>query len=293
MNSLSNLRLGTRLLFSFALVAAISVVVGLIGLSGTSSVNGLMRDSYTNHTLSLGYLLNSTTQLAALQQRVIYTVVVSDANGRKDEIAKTDTAVRELQEWIAKERATEMSEAEKGMWKQFDELWPAYQRGIKRVMDLAEAGKVEDAKRILLTEVRPNYISMRTLFQKISEDNAKGADDLSKVGVATFEKSRLVSILAILIGFAVAMGLGVLVTRTIKQQVGGEPQDAVEAARCLAAGGSQRGHPDGPRRHRQHHGRDEPRDRNAPCPPGGHGRAGPGRVQGPAERAGGRQPAPG
>ncbi len=236
MNSLSNLRLGTRLLLSFALVATISVVVGLLGLSGTSSINGLMRDSYTNHTLALGYLLNSTTQLAALQQRVIYTVVVPDAKGRQDEIQKTDVAIRELQEWVRKERSTESSEAEKGMWKQFDELWPTYQREIKRVMDLAEAGKIEDAKRILLTEVRPNYIAIRTLFQNISEDNAKGADEANKIGAATFEKSRMTSIFAIMIGFAIAIGLGILVTRAIKQQVGGEPKDAVDAARRLAAG---------------------------------------------------------
>ena len=42
MNVFTNLRLATRLILSFVLVSTISVVIGVIGLSGTSTVGKLM-----------------------------------------------------------------------------------------------------------------------------------------------------------------------------------------------------------------------------------------------------------
>jgi methyl-accepting chemotaxis protein len=236
MNFFSNLRLGTRLVLAFLLVSAISVVIGILGLSGTASVNKLMKDSYTDYTVSLGYLLNSTVQTSALQQRVMYSVLAADPKARHEEVLKTDAAIKEVQDWVAKARVGEMGDHEREMWKQFDEVWPAYLATIRKVMDLSDANKVEDAKKLLMAEARPKYIAIRTLFQKITEDNTKGAEEANKTGVAAYEKIRLSSILAMAIGFAVSIGLGLLVTRIIKQQVGGEPREAAEIAQRVAGG---------------------------------------------------------
>ncbi len=236
MNFVSNLRLSARLLLSFTLVSAISVVIGSIGLSGTSRVSGLMHDSYANYTLAMGYMLNSAVQLSALQQRVMYTVIVQDPKDIRAEIQKTEPAIKELQSWVAKERNTEMSDNEKGIWKQFDDVWPTYLAAIRKAMDFAEVNKGEEARKTLLAEVRPRYIAMRTMFQKVSDDNAKNADEANKAGRATYEKLRLASILAMVIGFAVSIGLGILVTRIIKNQVGGEPTEAARIAQRVAGG---------------------------------------------------------
>jgi methyl-accepting chemotaxis protein len=236
MNVFTNLRLATRLILSFVLVSTISVVIGVIGLSGTSTVGKLMQDSYTNYTLAMSYMVNCTVQLSALQQRVIYSVVVSDPKARHEEVQKTEPAIKEMLGWVAKERGTDMSDTEKGLWKQFDEIWPAYQTALHKVLDLSEANKVEDAKKVLLAEVRPRYIALRTLFQKITDDNAKGADEANKEGIRTYEKVRMTSIVMMAIGFAVSIGLGLFVTRIIKKQVGGEPQEAAEIAQRVAGG---------------------------------------------------------
>jgi len=236
MQALSTLRLATRLILSFLAISAVSLVVGFIGLSGTSKVSQLMQDSYANTTLPMNYMVKSTVQLAALQQRVIYTVVLMDPKERQGMVDATDPAVKDLLGWIAKERGTVMSETEKGLWKQFDELWPGYQAATRKVMELAVANKTEEARKVLLAEARPRYQSLRTLFQKVTDDNSKMAEEDNREGLATYHRLRMNALWVMGLGLVASIGLGWLVTRVIKRQVGGEPVEAAAIAQRVAAG---------------------------------------------------------
>jgi methyl-accepting chemotaxis protein len=236
MNVLARLRLAPRLILSFLVVSAVGVVIGLFGLSGTRTISQMMTSSYQNNTLAIKYMANAAVQLSALQQRVIYTTVVADAAGRREEAAKVPSAVKETADWVAKERTTLMSDAERAMWAQFDDLWPAYLEGTRKVMAAGEANKPDEAKRILLADVRPRYIALRNVFLKVSEDNGKSADEANKAGIDTSDRIRNTIIAAIVAGFALSIGLGILVTRNIKRIVGGEPQDAVDLAQRVAEG---------------------------------------------------------
>ncbi|HNX93921.1 MAG TPA: methyl-accepting chemotaxis protein [Holophaga sp.] len=236
MNAFKNLRLATQLTLAFALVALVSIVVGAFGLSGISTVTKLMQDSYTNHTVALVNMVNVNIQLAAYQQRVIYSTLVPDAKGRHEEVEKTASARKELLDWATKERATEMSETEKGLWKQFDEVWTAYMTASQKVMDLSDANKIEDARKVLLSDVRPRYIALRTIVGKIADDNAKVAGEANKQGTIIEAGIRRNTIIVIILGFIGSMALGYAVTRLIKKQVGGEPKEATEIAQRIAEG---------------------------------------------------------
>ena len=236
MNAFKNLRLATQLILAFVLVALVSVVVGAFGLSGISTVTKLMHDSYANYTVGLVNMVNVNIQLAAYQQRVIYSTLVPDAKGRHDEVEKTATARKELEAWEAKERATDMSEAEKGLWKQFDEIWSSYLAATQKVMDLSEANKIEDARKVLLSEARPRYIALRTIVGKIADDNAKVAEEANKQGTIIESGIRRNTVIVIILGFFGSVALGFAVTRLIKRQVGGEPKEATEIAQRIAEG---------------------------------------------------------
>ena len=236
MDFLSRLRLAPRLIAAFLVVSAVSVVVGLSGLSGASTLSRMMADSYENSTLGIKYMANTAVQLSALQQRVIYATILGDAAGRKEEALKTEPAIKEVNDWVGKERGTVQNDEEKALWKQFDEMWPAYLAATRRVLALSEANKLEDARKTLLAETRPKYIALRTLTLKVSENLSKSAEDANKAGAAASERIRNTTAAIILLGFALSIGLGLLVTRTIKRTVGGEPQDAVDLAQRVARG---------------------------------------------------------
>ena len=118
MNAFKSLKLATQLVIAFLLVSSISVVVGLNGLTGVSKVTGLMDDAYSNNTVGIGYMANCIRALAAMQMRVAYSTVYTEPKARLDELKKFQDGLNDLEGWMAKERSTNMSDFEKGCWKQ-------------------------------------------------------------------------------------------------------------------------------------------------------------------------------
>jgi len=236
MSILHNLRLSARLLLAFLVVSILSIGVGLFGLRGTSTVAGLMHHVYTDNVLGQNYMANCIVRVAALQLRVIYMVIAPDEKGRAVELANIESAKKEFIDWSKKERATNMSDNEKALWAEIDTKWASYVETINSVSSLMDAKKSEEAKKLTVQTARPKYLEIRALLVKILDDNSHVAQEADKAGTATYEALRRNLIIAMAAGFALAMGLGLLVTRVIKRQVGGEPTEAALIAQRVAAG---------------------------------------------------------
>jgi methyl-accepting chemotaxis protein len=236
MNWFRNLRLATQLILAFTLVGLISVVTGGIGLRGTSKVSQLMSDTYDNNVVSLKNMVDCTIKLAALQLRLAYYVLSQDAKVRAVEAVNMEMAKKELAEAVAKERSTSMSFEEKALWQKYDELQPKYYDSIKHVVAMVEENKEEEARTELIKVTRPLYISIREAIAKIAGDNNHLADLANENGKATYLSIRQNALVSILLGLAAAVGLGLLVTRTIKRSVGGEPREAATIAQRVAVG---------------------------------------------------------
>jgi len=231
-----NLRLATQLLLAFLLVSLVSVVIGFNGQIGTAKLNRIMSDSYRNDVAGIRNMGSCTLNIASLQQRFVYYCIVPTEEARKKEGANMELAKATLLDWIAKERGLQMGSEETELWKQFDQAWPAYLASMQKAMVLVDGKKPEDAKAVLLAEVRPKYLALRGSLDKIAEINLREADAASKNGATTYESIRRDNFLIMLLGFLGSMALGMLVTRMIKRQVGGEPRVAVAIVAQVAAG---------------------------------------------------------
>jgi len=236
MNWFRNLKLANQLLLAFVIVAAISVVTGGFGLSGTAKVSQMMVDTYNSNVVSIDHTAKVNYHFASYQMRVLYYVMATTTEARKQEAAAMEEARTKMFEAVDKERATSMSAAEKDLWKKFDAGWLAYQEGVKRARALTDANKPEEARRVLMGEIRPVYRDSRAIVDKISEDNLKLAEEANKGGIAAYQRVRNLTLLAIVLGFAIATGLGVFVTRMIKKMIGGEPGKVAEIANRIAVG---------------------------------------------------------
>jgi methyl-accepting chemotaxis protein len=231
-----NLRLASQLILSFIIVGLVSVITGGFGLYGTSTISRMMTDNYNNNVMSMKYIGDANVALASLQQRLNFYVMTSDPAVRAEEGGALDASRKDLADAAAKERATEMSDKEKELWQQYDETLPKYYNSVKQMMTLVEAKKAEEARDHVMTNTRPLFRQLRSILLKISDDNIHASDLANKEGIATYVKIRATTVLTIILGLAAAVALGLLVTRIIKQMVGGEPREAAGIARRVAAG---------------------------------------------------------
>ncbi len=77
---------------------------------------------------------------------------------------------------------------------------------------------------------------MAGVINALNEENQKNGKDAHERGQEVVHQVTVMLNTIMVIGFIVAIGLGLLVTRIITRQVGGEPDAAVEALRRLADG---------------------------------------------------------
>jgi methyl-accepting chemotaxis protein len=231
-----NLRLASQLILSFVIVGLVSVVTGGFGLYGTSTVSKLMVDVYNNNVISMKYMADANVALAAMQQRLNFYAMSADPKVRSAEAANLEASRKDLADAVAKEKGTEMSQEEKAQWGKFDESMPKYSASIKQVIDLVDAKRGDEAREYLIVTTRPIFRDLRSILLKIGEDNNQLAAKANTDGVATYQKIRNTTIITIILGMAAAVALGLLVTRIIKQMVGGEPREAAAIAQRVAAG---------------------------------------------------------
>jgi methyl-accepting chemotaxis protein len=236
MNWFKSLRLAAQLNLAFLLVALISVAVGIFGVRGALEIHGLMDDAYRNCTVSIVYMANTDLAAGSYQRGLNAYILAPDAAARKtigENLALNRTAVTD---WETKERATSMSDFEQAQWKLFDQQWGPYVDSTRKLTDLVDAGKGGDAGKWLFADVRPRYAEIEKIVSTILEDNRKGAEDNNNKGTASYEKVRTITIVVIVLGFALAILVGMVVTKVIKGIVGGEPAEAAKIAGKVAQG---------------------------------------------------------
>ncbi|MDR3672433.1 MAG: methyl-accepting chemotaxis protein [Holophaga sp.] len=231
-----SLRLATQLNLAFALVALISVIVGIFGIQGAASLHQAMEDTYANSTISILYTEDANVALSNLQRALNLYTIAPDAAARR-ELGEAATHNREtLLALAAKERATKMGPVEQEQWKLFDQVWGPYVESTKRIISLVDAGKAAEGEKWLFADTRPKAGELGKYLTAIVEDNRKGAEDANKAGQATYEKVRNTTTGIIVGGFILAILLGFLVTGVIRKIVGGEPKEAARIAGRVAEG---------------------------------------------------------
>ena len=236
MNWFKSLRLAAQLIMAFVIVALVSVFIGFAGLHQTRKVADMMKDMYENQLLPVEQLNQVTQNLGHHYRRALYSIVTKDPRERERMIGEFEKFKEALWKAYHEEMASTPVPGEKEIWDQVTPAWAAYEEAVKGEVALIEANKLAQAQDQLLLAVRPKFNTFNELVTKDSELNAAEAGRSYKATEASIVSAMVQTYSTILAGFIVAIGLGLVVTRIIKQQVGGEPLMAAEIAQRVAAG---------------------------------------------------------
>jgi methyl-accepting chemotaxis protein len=236
MSTFHNLRLSTQLITAFIFVALISVFVGLIGLNSNRTFSAMLKDMYENQLTPIKDVGAVSHQAIQHVRRLNNFMIANTEEARRIAAQRMDEHTREMQRLIQKEKQTQMEDAEKQDWDKFDRLWPVYEEASKHGVILIEQGKHQEGVDYIFAKATPVFKDIEAILDDILRMNDEQAQRKNKVAEATSLRITTMSTSIMVIGFALAVGLGLFVTRVIKQQVGGEPKDAAEVARRVAAG---------------------------------------------------------
>ncbi len=231
-----NLKLATKLIMAFLIVAAIAAIIGFVGNRSVNTVNDMMSDIYANQLVPINDVGNIRAQGADNFRRLYQ--MASTQNPR--EIEQVKEKILESNRLIAEDYkhylATVLSPEEEAVVPKLNAAEEKYQQAIERFMGLLEQGNQGEALiylggdvNVLFNEVR----GYRTALADIMAKNAAATNAASDVIV-----SDIMTLLTGLMigGFIMSIALGLLVTRVVVGQLGGEPAYAAEVVSRVAEG---------------------------------------------------------
>ncbi|EJN34239.1 methyl-accepting chemotaxis protein [Pseudomonas sp. GM78] len=232
----ANLKLGAKLISTFLVVALVALVIGLAAVINIGKVNDLMTSMYSDRLVPIRDLNKLQIELVQHNRRAYVSVAMNDPAITTYQQTENANSVRKIEELVAAYRQTYLVDAEKRLLEQYDQQMPAYLASAKTVTDLLLASQSAEALERLRNETKPTFEAVLKTVSDLVEVNSKTAEtvnleaDQIVVGINNFMISLMIG------GFVLALALGLLITRMIVRQVGGEPAAAMDVLQRVSGG---------------------------------------------------------
>ena len=231
----SNFKIGVRLIAGFLLVASISLVVGLIGISNASKINTMADNMYARELMGLSYIKEANINLIYIGRARGNFLLANTQDEREAHQAAMTKYSAATKEYVEKARPLFFTEKGKNILASFDSIWTDYQRDMQKALTLASAKKLQEKDDDLQAALNASRLqadkldNMLTELTKLKEGNAKDASDET---TRLYESSRTLMIGIIAGGVLIGVALGFFISRSVTKPLG----KAVDAANRLAQG---------------------------------------------------------
>ena len=236
-----NMKIGARLIAGFVLVAAISAVVGLIGISNASKINDMADNMYAKELQGVSYIKEANIDLV-YQARAMRNYLLAQSLPSVEAAPYLDALMKARELTRANlDKAKPMFYTEAGKQK-LVELEASYKAYLEAQDYIIATAKKEEAEGLHQQDRKSAQYAMKearvivdkvddlmTDLSKMKEDNAKAASDETTV---LYRSSRTLMLAAIAIGVLLGIALGYVISRSVTRPL----DTAVRAANRLAEG---------------------------------------------------------
>jgi methyl-accepting chemotaxis protein len=242
---LKNMTVATRLISGFLVSSLLAIIVGVVGLNNMSKINDAADNMYQQELLGLSYAKEANIGLI-YQARAVRNFLIAqttpgiDAAPYLESVKKYRVETRKNMD-----QAKPLFLTEEGKEK-FRELESAYSAATSEQDKVLEMAKQEEAAGLNQQERKSAMYAMKTsretadkaddamtALSRIKEANAKTTSDAT---TTLYTTSRALMLAVLGISIVMGIGLGLLISRSLTKQLGGEPAYAADMLSRIAGG---------------------------------------------------------
>ncbi len=238
MNGFNNAKVATKLIGGFLVVAAIGAVIGISGILKTAQISDLASQMYDRETVGLRHVAEANMHLLAVGRNVRSAILATTEEERSSHLASVERRLKSLDEELDKGGLTFVTVEGKAKLAEARTAMQGYEQAIKEVVALLRTEPLGEVRGsvALLTSARERGTMADELFTVLVERKFGTASELSAETDRIEAQVRTLLIMLTVGGVLVGIAIGVLLTRNLTRQLGGEPLDVAAAATAIAAG---------------------------------------------------------
>ena len=232
MNVLNNMKTGTKLIGSFLIVAAIIIVVAVIGYASMKSINDGMTTLYMDRTLPIQQMARVDVALYVIRGDS-YKYFLFEKE-RETISLDIDTNIKAVNDNIKLYKASQMVDEEKALIDTFEKDWAVYQTSVHQILTDVDAGKQADGLLSLASGGAASNArkAVGAVTEKLITLNSTLAAEINNQGDVTFASGLNLLIAISIAGVLMAVGLGLIISTSITKPLA----IVVSSARSLSVG---------------------------------------------------------
>lgn len=230
--NLRNFKIAHRSLLCFGVLIALTLCVGLFGLSQLSKIRAQGLALENNSIPSIVEADNLALQLTRMRVEALRLLAMPDAASRAAIVSKLKDLSEIVDAGFKRYEPLLSSDEERRQLEALRQHYADYQRLLGGLATLMSAGQIDQARSVVSDEMAPLGAKMNQTTEALRKINEKAAKDTAVESDLTYSRSQLITgiaiTLAILLTLLMAWRLTVSLAFPITQ--------AVQAARTIAEG---------------------------------------------------------
>lgn len=230
--TLRNFKIAHRSLLCFGVLIALTLCVGLFGLSQLSKIRAQGLALENNSIPSIVEADNLALQLTRMRVEALRLLAMPDAASRAAIVSKLKDLSEIVNAGFKRYEPLLSSDEERRQLEALRQHYADYQGFLGGLATLMSAGQIDQARSVVSDEMAPLGAKMNQTTEALRKINEKAAKDAAVESDLTYSRSQLITgiaiTLAILLTLLMAWRLTVSLAYPITQ--------AVQAARTIAEG---------------------------------------------------------
>ncbi len=240
MNWFTQMKVGSKLIFGFLSVSLIGAVIGVLGILKTSELSDLGTLMYEREMVGAQLIAEANLDLIEATRSVRSAMLVGTEQERSRHLQDMQKRLDESKAALTSAESTFFTPAGKAQLNATISALAAYEVIAKEM-----AAKLRDdplpevmgsAVQHLLVVGTPTANKLSDLMTQLVQRKSTNAKDLSDETDAIYANIRTLLIALTLGGLLAGVTIGVLITRGLTRQLGGEPSDVAATANAIALG---------------------------------------------------------
>ncbi|HEY6922181.1 MAG TPA: methyl-accepting chemotaxis protein [Steroidobacteraceae bacterium] len=236
-----NVRIGTRLAVAFSSVMLLLAVLVVIGVGRMSRINDAVRSITEINNVESHHAVQIRAASYEVSVALRNLALMTDAAEMRAEEEKLRQAIENFEQESTAlghmfSTVPETVQVEKDALASVEQKFQAARPLVERVADLGLANKNEEAAKLLFGELAPKNAAVRSAVNELVSVETKLNEEAATAASETYRTARTAMLALGALAFVLASLAAVVVTRSIVNQLGGEPGAVVQALQAVAAG---------------------------------------------------------
>ncbi|GFN34219.1 methyl-accepting chemotaxis protein [Tepidimicrobium xylanilyticum] len=236
MGLFKNLKTGTKLLMSFAIILIITIIVGADGLKTANDLQSNFEDFYVDSFLSnmiIGKIQVNQEKTRTEMQRILYkTEAMQDLNFLDESVEALNEIIAENEQLLQEYESSNLLPEEKELLEALKTANSKYRAAREEIIDAVKNSNFDLAVQINEEKARGLRDETINILAQMKELNDQIANNLINDNTIEFNKMRNTAVLLLIIAFLIGLVFTALLTRMIARPI----RSLVKHAHSMAEG---------------------------------------------------------